>query len=212
MATEAFSQCGYAAASTRNIAAAAGVRSPALNYYFGNKRGLYRACMEAVVDQITGRIVSALAEAERAAALASTNRQRIAIFCRLQDKLIDSCFEEDLAMIVTRLINWEDLEGASDEAKRLLRERVDLPIFRTMMELVRAIAGAPPDDVSVGVRIFALYGGYAVFFLDTRRVHDAEQWSRAAMSRVETIKAVMREHSAWVLGKLGSRRVAPRAS
>ncbi len=41
-----FGEYGFDGASTRDIAAAAGVNAPALQYYFGNKQGVYLACCE----------------------------------------------------------------------------------------------------------------------------------------------------------------------
>ena len=45
-AVEVFGERGFEAASTREIAARAGVNAPALQYYFENKEGVYRACVE----------------------------------------------------------------------------------------------------------------------------------------------------------------------
>lgn len=47
---EAFGEHGFAGASTRDIASRAGVNAPALQYYFENKEGLYRTCVEAIAD------------------------------------------------------------------------------------------------------------------------------------------------------------------
>lgn len=50
VALEAFARSGFRNATTREIADAAGVNLPALQYYFGGKEDLYRACAESVVD------------------------------------------------------------------------------------------------------------------------------------------------------------------
>lgn len=49
-AIELFGERGFAGASTREIAAMAGVNAPALQYYFENKEGVYRACVEAIAE------------------------------------------------------------------------------------------------------------------------------------------------------------------
>ncbi len=49
-AIELFGEHGFERASTRDIAARAGVNAPALQYYFENKEGVYRACAEALAD------------------------------------------------------------------------------------------------------------------------------------------------------------------
>ena len=49
-AIESFGEHGFDGASTRDIAARAGVNAPALQYYFENKEGVYRACAEYIAD------------------------------------------------------------------------------------------------------------------------------------------------------------------
>lgn len=48
-ALSAFGNQGFAAVTTRQIAEEAGINLPALNYYFGNKQGLYLACAHEIV-------------------------------------------------------------------------------------------------------------------------------------------------------------------
>src|ERR1700754_2298391 len=50
-AIELFGERGFESASTREIAARAGVNAPALQYYFENKEGVYRACAEHLADE-----------------------------------------------------------------------------------------------------------------------------------------------------------------
>ena len=50
----AFGRAGYSAATTRQIADAAGVNQPAISYYFGGKDGLYQACAEEILADFTG--------------------------------------------------------------------------------------------------------------------------------------------------------------
>ena len=58
-----FGEHGFAGASTRDIAAAAGVNAPALQYYFENKEGVYRACAQFIADDIRGRFEPAMRQA-----------------------------------------------------------------------------------------------------------------------------------------------------
>jgi AcrR family transcriptional regulator len=54
-AARIFSVEGYAGASTRTLAAGAGVNIATLNYHFGSKEGVYRATMEWVYERISVR-------------------------------------------------------------------------------------------------------------------------------------------------------------
>ncbi|MFB9268865.1 CerR family C-terminal domain-containing protein [Bradyrhizobium erythrophlei] len=49
VALSAFGNSGFAAVTTRQIAEEAGINLPALNYYFGNKEGLYLACAHEIL-------------------------------------------------------------------------------------------------------------------------------------------------------------------
>jgi len=63
-ALDRFAAQGYEGASTRQIAEGAGVNLPAIQYYFGNKEGLYRAIIDDITA-LTDRHMAALAERVR---------------------------------------------------------------------------------------------------------------------------------------------------
>src|ERR1700691_2526019 len=50
-ALKAFGEASCLAVTTRQISQAASVSLPTLQYYFGDKEGLYRACAEAIVER-----------------------------------------------------------------------------------------------------------------------------------------------------------------
>ena len=57
-----FAEDGYAAVTMEEIAARVGVTKPLLYNYFGNKEGLYTACMERAAESLTARVAAAVAE------------------------------------------------------------------------------------------------------------------------------------------------------
>jgi len=50
-ALKAFGEAPFLAVTTRQISVAASVSLPTLQYYFGDKEGLYRSCAEAIVER-----------------------------------------------------------------------------------------------------------------------------------------------------------------
>ena len=60
-AIEMFGEQGFASASTRTIAARAGVNPPALQYYFHNKERLHQACAQYLADRIKGHLEAPMA-------------------------------------------------------------------------------------------------------------------------------------------------------
>ncbi len=63
-ALKEFGDASFLVATTRRIAEAASVSLPTLQYYFGNKEGLYLACAEAIVAQYRGNTTAASGAAE----------------------------------------------------------------------------------------------------------------------------------------------------
>lgn len=76
-ALEAFSAHGYDGAMTRDIAEAAGVQQPLLNYHFGSKDGLWRAAVTQLFGELRASLEGELAQIaalEPPAALAAVLR------------------------------------------------------------------------------------------------------------------------------------------
>lgn len=67
-ALRAFGEKGFKAATTREIAQAAGVNLPALKYYFGGKEGLYLACAREIAWRYEDRMLPAASAAAQALA------------------------------------------------------------------------------------------------------------------------------------------------
>src|SRR3954454_16847680 len=56
-----FAERGYSAVTMDEVAAAVGVTKPLLYNYFGNKEGLYAACMERAGEALSSTIAAAVA-------------------------------------------------------------------------------------------------------------------------------------------------------
>jgi AcrR family transcriptional regulator len=102
----AFGKYGFAAATTREIAIAAGVTLPALKYYFGGKEALYRACAEAVVDEYRGRMAVAASAAREALARScdaqEARRHLLAVMTALAEFLIGEDRTAKWALFIAR--------------------------------------------------------------------------------------------------------------
>lgn len=61
-----FGRWGFKAATTRRIVERAKTTLPPLNYYFGNKEGLYCACVEEMILRFNATTGPAITDAERA--------------------------------------------------------------------------------------------------------------------------------------------------
>src|SRR6516165_651681 len=84
-ALKLFGEHGFAGASTRDIAAEAGVNAPALQYYFDNKEGVYLACVEHIVSRVWGHLEPAVTAAQEVLAREeASDTELIEAFCDIQ--------------------------------------------------------------------------------------------------------------------------------
>src|SRR4051812_41429350 len=81
MALKLFGEHGFEGASTRDIASAAGVNAPALQYYFDSKEGLYLACVEHIVEYVWQQMSGVVGEAERLLKEGADDAALIEAFC-----------------------------------------------------------------------------------------------------------------------------------
>src|SRR5262245_26611362 len=92
-ALKAFGTHGFKGATTRQIAEDAEVNLPALQYYFGDKEGLYRACAREIVSRyeqhMLSLVVSAYHEAQGAMTPATARERLKQVMGALASLLVD---------------------------------------------------------------------------------------------------------------------------
>lgn len=76
-AVEVFGRRGYEGASTRDIAKAAEVNAPAIQYYFDSKEGVYLQCVEHLITLLWQKMGAAVEAAEMAASDRTSDDQRL---------------------------------------------------------------------------------------------------------------------------------------
>jgi AcrR family transcriptional regulator len=184
-----FGERGYEGASTRDIAKLAGVNAPALQYYFDNKEGVYRACAEYIADSSWQHFRPAL-EAAQAALNANADRETlIEAFCAIQDALADHLLTSYDAQERRLFIAHEQaghgpsmLFGIMDrnKAKSSLR---DIPA-----KLLSRLTGAPAKDPLTVMRVLTLRGQVMVFHIAHKSTLSALGWDSINAERLAFLK------------------------
>lgn len=139
-ALPAFGHRGFDAVSTRDIAEAAKVNLPAIQYYFGNKQGLYQACASHIVERYVEAAQPTSQDAVAALATGSADAAR--------HHLIDV-----LQALARFLMRAGDASGASLFIQReladpgaafdILFEQLWRPGVELVGQLISASRGAP---------------------------------------------------------------------
>jgi TetR/AcrR family transcriptional regulator, regulator of cefoperazone and chloramphenicol sensitivity len=161
VALKAFGDASYKVATTRRIAEAAGVSLPTLQYYFGGKEGLYRACAEAIVQRYrrhTQAAAAAAAEALSQESTAETARLHLkAVIRALTGFLVGSREAEGWAQFVARELR------DPGPAFTILYENLWRPGVLTTARLMARILGVPEGDPGARIRALLLLSSLLAF-------------------------------------------------
>ncbi len=192
-ALEVFAEEGFARASTRRIAAAAGVTPPALQYYFDSKEGLHRACADRIIAQVAARQEPVLA-AGRAAARDGGADDALDALCDLVDLIADLTLTSEEAPVWRRFIaraHEDDAGGAYPRIKAAIGE----PIQALARTLVARAMRAREDEEIVRLRALLLLGQLATFHHNRDQAIQAAGWTELDADRISTIKALVRANT-----------------
>ncbi len=192
---ELFGNRGFDGASTREIAAAAGLSAPSLQYYFNDKQGLYRACARDVAARLWNSVEAPVMATERLLRRKATDRSLIGAFCDIQIGLIDGLHGTDERWVP--LVAGEHA-GSHRGTRRMLR--VQTAIIGRLSGLE---AGAP----ECRMREWSLNAQILSFGMMPRNLSGTSRGRRIESQRSALLKRVIREHSGLVLrGLIAARR------
>ena len=123
-----FAERGYAAVKMDHVAATVGVTKPLLYAYFGNKEGLYLACMEPAAQALQETVASAVARAEHPA---DALRLGVQAFFSFVDRDRDAW----------RVLFDETVPAGGDIARRVAQDRERLAATVVRLSVARLPRG-----------------------------------------------------------------------
>ena len=187
-AIELFGEHGFLAASTRDIAAKAGVNAPALQYYFENKEGVYRACAEHLADEAWKKFEPVVRST--AQTLESTDDVSVLIeaFVDLQGVMMDKAFETSKAPTLKLFFVREQGGQEPPIATEIIQQRVRRPMNSVATKLIGKICGMPPDDPLTIMRLVSLHGQFMLFHTAPRSILLLFGWASLDAEKIEFVK------------------------
>ncbi len=200
-ALRTFGDEGYDQASTRKIAASAGVNPPALQYYFDSKEGLHRACAEYIIGRVLAILSPALERA--AAAIRARNAdQALDALCGLLDAMVDG-------LVATGSESWSrfiargKVDGAGP-AISMIHERISVPLVDATARLVGLVTRRSATADVTRVRACALLGQVSTLYANRENTLAILGWSQLDARGLALLKAVIREHTRAALSGVAS--------
>ena len=190
-AFKVFGEEGFEQASTRRIAAEAGVTPPTLQYHFDSKEGLHLACGQLLADRIMARLEAPLAGAARALA-AGKPAGAAEAFCALMECLIEHSAAADKTSGWGRFLARADAEGAGP-ALPLVRKAVFGPLLGTCIALTATATRASPKDEHVRLKAMLLMGQLSAFGVGRANTLAVLGWTELDGPRQAKVKRALRE-------------------
>jgi TetR/AcrR family transcriptional regulator, regulator of cefoperazone and chloramphenicol sensitivity len=161
VALKAFGEASFKAVTTRQIAEAAGVSLPTLQYYFGDKEGLYRACAEVIVERYRRHTSAAAARAREAlrddGAPETARVQLKALIGALAGFLVGSEEAERWAQFVARELR------DPGPAFEILYERLWRPGVEVTSRLIARIRGSAEAEPAARIQALLLISSLLAF-------------------------------------------------
>jgi TetR/AcrR family transcriptional regulator, regulator of cefoperazone and chloramphenicol sensitivity len=198
-ALKMFGERGFDGASTRDIAADAGVNAPALQYYFDTKEGVYLACVEHIGKCVWEYLSEATADAERALAANADDAELIKAFCAIQEQHAEFMFTskktKDWGLFMARLQSGEGPQAGFE----FIYKHVSYRLGNVMSTIVGRLLGRPADDEETVVRTTIVNGQLHVFHVARRSVLAKLNWDGINERRLDLLKGIIREHTSVLL-------------
>lgn len=191
-AVDVFGEHGFAAASTREIAARAGVNAPALQYYFDNKEGVYRACAEEIAKQVRARFEPVMQRARDVLADDDADDERlIDAYLALLETVADKVFLTPHTPGARLFFVREQTGQEPVIASQILQERLREPLNRVGSALAARIGGTAPDDPVTRIRMMGLHGQLAIFQMAPRSTLTLLGWDQFDAERIALVKSTL---------------------
>jgi AcrR family transcriptional regulator len=191
-ALKVFAEEGYVRASTRQIAEAAGVTPPAVQYYFDSKEGLHLACAGALVGEVWSALDCARMRIDEAAG----RGDRAGSLDALCD-FLDAMAELSLGPAAA---GWKPFLGRTQAdgagpAGAVMLEQVSRPVHEAVCRAVGVVLGLAPDSEAARLRSSAVLGPISSFHASRTNTLAILGWPDYEGERLGSIKAMLRAHT-----------------
>ena len=208
-AVDQFATHGFESASTRQIATAAGVNAPALQYYFDNKEGVYLACVEHILAQLWAQLTDEVSAAEEALEDPhADDRTLIERYLDILGVFLSFILETPESADWRRFMACEQAGLGPPSAAKLMEQGLNRRLSHVTRTIVGRLTGRPADDESTIIRTMALNSQSIVFRVKRAPVLRALGWDTIDQQRMETVRNVMLSQNRLTLLALVSERDA----
>jgi TetR/AcrR family transcriptional regulator, regulator of cefoperazone and chloramphenicol sensitivity len=193
-ATGVFATEGFEGTTTRRLADMAGVTLPAIQYYFGNKEGLYRAVVAHLVETMECRVAPANDRVGQALAEGHVARpELINLLCLMLDTFVSLAADQSFPHWKSRAMFFARADVEPSAALDQMHHWVFRRIVQPCAALVGRLMSQPADEEATLLRTLAILG--QVIFFCNQKGPRILGWEQIDKARVNAIQTLVREHT-----------------
>lgn len=202
-----FGERGYDGASTRDIANAAGVNSPALQYYFDGKEGVYLACVEHLITLLWRKMGDTVQEAEQALAEVDTGDQAlIEVSLGILSAVVSTIQDSPQTTAWRAFLDRHQAGLCPESATSAFEERFKTRIGNVIRQLIARLAGFPVEDERTVIHSMALFTQGLAFKVQKPKLLEALKWTAIDQKEMELVREVILAQARFTLEGLVRQR------
>jgi AcrR family transcriptional regulator len=187
-----FGERGYEGASTRDIANAAGVNAPALQYYFDGKEGVYLECVEHLITLMWRMMGDTVEAAERTLADENTNDQALIEAALGMLSAVVSTIQDSTRTTALRAFLDRHQAGLCPEsASMAFEERFKRRVGTVIRLLIARLSGLAVDDERTIIHSMALFTQGLAFRVQKTKLLEALKWTEINQKEMELVRGVV---------------------
>lgn len=195
-ALDLFAQKGFDGATTRDIAARSDVPLPSIQYYFGNKEGLYLACLEKVRGVREVAYGPVLDRAHAALARKAPIADLVGIYCEIMDVSADVLFAGSMAQTRALFLARHNLPGRKQRGPSAGMDKT----YACCERLIHRISGGAYAGDRARLAVFTINGQLVALYVGRRQFTAAEDRRYFTPRRIADLKAIVRQQTQLLLG------------
>ena len=206
-AVEVFGARGYDGASTRDIATAAGVNAPAIQYYFDGKEGVYLACVEHLITLLWRKMSPPVEAAESVLADAdSGDNALIDASLGILGTVVSTIQDSPQTTAWRAFMDRHQAGLCPQSATMAFEERFKARIARVIRQLIARVAGLALEDERTVIHSMALFTQGLAFRIQKPKLLEALKWSEVNQKEMEQVREVVLMQARFTLEGLARHR------
>lgn len=206
-AVSVFGERGYDGASTRDIANAAGVNSPALQYYFDGKEGVYLACVEHLITLLWRKMGEPVEAAERALAdFAANDHALIEASLGILGAVVSTIQDSPQTTAWRAFLDRHQAGLCPERATTAFEDRFKKRIGVVIRQLIARLAGLDVEDERTIIHSIALFSQGLAFRVQKPKLLEALKWTEVGLKEMELVRDVVLTQARFTLEGLVRQR------